>query len=164
MSGDEGRKALTRPLPVRVARCSPPAARPPATQVFLTTGGAIMKKLLILAAVGEGVTGLLLLVDPSLVVRLLAGVEITHIALVLSRLYGVSLIALGIACWPGNAPRREFYAMSTYCTVATLYLTYMGFSGLQGILMWPAVAVHAALSILLAWAWRKEQSFPAVGT
>ena len=120
-----------------------------------------MKKLLVLAAVGEGATGLILLADPAIVVRLLLGVESTGLGVVVSRIYGVSLIALGIACWPVIAPRREFYAMFTYSTAATVYLGYIGLSGFTGILLWPAVAFHATLSTLLIWMWLKEQSHPA---
>ena len=40
--------------------------------------------------------------------------------------------------------------MLTYNTVVTLYLAYLGFAvGLTGILLWPAVALHAILSILM---------------
>ena len=36
----------------------------------------------------------------------------------------------------------------------TLYLAYLGFAGgLNGILLWPAVVLHAVLSVLLARAW-----------
>ena len=66
-----------------------------------------VKKLLVLAAVGEGATGLILLADPAIVVRLLLGVESTGFGVVVSRIYGVSLIALGIACWPVNTPHRD---------------------------------------------------------
>lgn len=120
-----------------------------------------VKKLLVLAAVGEGATGLILLADPAIVVRLLLGVESTGLGVVVSRIYGVSLIALGIACWPVNTPHREFYAMFTYSTAATVYLSYIGLSGFTGILLWPAVAFHAALSTLLIWLWLKEHGHPA---
>jgi hypothetical protein len=44
--------------------------------------------------------------------------------------------------------------MLTYSAIVTLYLTYLGIAeGLVGILLWPAVALHAALSILLGRAW-----------
>jgi hypothetical protein len=42
----------------------------------------------------------------------------------------------------------------TYSAAVTLYLAYLGFAGgLSGILLWPAVVLHAVLSVLLARAW-----------
>jgi len=49
-------------------------------------------------------------------------------------------------------------------TLAMLYLAYVGFTGVVGILLRPAVAVHAGLSILLVRAWRKERRPPAAKT
>jgi hypothetical protein len=123
-----------------------------------------MKKLLALAAVSETASGLVLLVYPPIVVHLLFGAETTGAGIIMSRLAGISLIALGIACWPGNMAHRALYGMLTYSMLAMLYLAYVGVIGAAGILLWPAVAVHAGLSILLGRAWRKEQRPPAART
>ena len=120
-----------------------------------------MKKLLIFAAVSEGATGLVLLVYPPILVRLLFGAEITGAGIVMSRLAGIGLVALGVACWPGNLAHRGLYGMLTFGTLAMLYLAYIGIIGAGGILLWPAVAIHAALSVLLVRAWWKEQRLPA---
>ena len=109
-----------------------------------------MKKVLIFAAIGEAVTGLALLIVPSLVGRLLLGEELTGLALPVARVAGIALIALGIACWPGP----PLVGMLTYSAVVTLYLAYLGFAvGLTGVFLWPAVALHGVLSILLGRAW-----------
>ena len=106
-----------------------------------------MKWVLIIAAVGEAGTGLALLIVPSLVGRLLLGEELTGIAIPVARVAGIALIALGIACWPGT-PR---VGMLTYSAAVTLYLAYLGFAGgMNGILLWPAVVLHAILTALLA--------------
>ena len=40
--------------------------------------------------------------------------------------------------------------MLTYSVAVTLYLAYLGFaSGVAGVLLWPAVVVHAILTALL---------------
>ena len=116
-----------------------------------------MKKLLILAAVSEGVTGLILFVYPTIVVSLLFGAEIKDSGVVMSRIAGISLVALGIACSPGILAHRALYGMLAYSTFAMLYLAYIGVISTVGILLWPAVAVHAGLSVLLVRTWRKEQ-------
>jgi hypothetical protein len=105
-----------------------------------------MRKVLALAAIGEEATGLALLIVPSLVGRLLLGEELAGIAIPVARVAGIALIALGIACWPG----RPLVGMLTYSAAVTLYLAYVGFaSGLTGILLWPAVVLHAILTALL---------------
>ena len=107
-------------------------------------------KALIFAAVAEAATGLALLIVPSLVGQLLLGEELTGIAVPVARVAGIALIGLGVACWPGP----PLVGMLTYSTVVTLYLAYLGFAGgLTGILLWPAVALHLVLSILLGRAW-----------
>jgi hypothetical protein len=110
----------------------------------------MIKKVLILAAVGEAATGLALLIAPSLVGQLLLGEELTGVAIPVARVAGIALVALGIACWPGP----PLFGMLTYSTVVTLYLAYLGFAGgLTGVLLWPAVALHVALSVFLGRAW-----------
>jgi hypothetical protein len=114
-----------------------------------------MKKLLIFTAIAEALTGLILLVYPPIIFSLLFGAEITGAGIVVSRIAGISLLALATACWPDAMAHRALYGMMTYNILATLYFIYVGVSGEVGILLWPAVAVHAGLSILLVLAWWK---------
>jgi len=123
-----------------------------------------VRGVLALAAVSEAAAGLVLLVYPPIVLTLLIGAQITGAGIVISRITGISLIALGIACWPGSVAHRGLYGMLTYSTLAMLYLAYLGIIGGVGILLWPAVAVHGGLSILLVRAWRKGQSRPEART
>jgi hypothetical protein len=110
-----------------------------------------MKKVVVFAAVVEVVTGLALLIVPSLVGQLLLGEELADVAIPVARVTGIALIALGIACWPGPAVA----GMLVYGVVVTLYLAYLGFAGdFVGVFLWPAVLLHAALSILLGQVWR----------
>jgi hypothetical protein len=114
-----------------------------------------MKSLLILAAASEALAGLILLVYPPVVIRLLFGSEIAGAGIFMCRIAGISLIAFGVACWPDPSMFRPFFGMLTYGILATLYLVYVGIHSGAGILLWPAVAAHAGLSILLVWAWRR---------
>ena len=115
-----------------------------------------MKKLLAVAAVAEVVTGMALLVVPSLVVKLLFGAGIAEIGVVTSRFAGLALIALGVACWPFGSAPRALYGMFTYSSLATLGLLYLALGGKwNGPLLWPAVVLHALLTLLLARAWFK---------
>ena len=120
-----------------------------------------MKKVLALAAAGEAAFGLALLAYPLIVVRLLLNAEIAGAAVVISRVAGIVLIALGLACWPGRdadrSPSRALQGMLCYSMLVMLYLVYLGIRGeWVGSLLWPAVAVHALLTFLLARSWHKE--------
>ena len=109
-----------------------------------------MKQVLLLASVGEAATGLALLLVPALVGRLLLGTELTGVALPVTRVAGIALIALGVACWPGS----PLCGMLTYSAAVTLYLAYVGLAGeAAGKLLWPAVVVHAVLTVLLGRLW-----------
>jgi hypothetical protein len=109
-----------------------------------------MKSALTFVAIGEALVGLALLIAPSLVSQLLLGEQLAGAAVPIARVAGIALIALGVACWPGP----PLVGMLTYNAVVTLYLAYLGFAGdLTGVLLWPAVAVHLVLSILLARVW-----------
>ena len=112
--------------------------------------------MLALSAAGEAATGILLAASPAMVVRLLLGGDLSPAGVALGRLAGFALLALGIACWPrGSAAGGPASAMLAYSLLAALYLLALGFGGaLVGILLWPAVVVHAAFTFLLIRAWR----------
>ena len=61
-----------------------------------------MKKLLFLTGVLEVATGLALLIIPERVGHLLLGTEFSGVSIVVARILGIALIALGIACWPAR--------------------------------------------------------------
>jgi hypothetical protein len=117
-----------------------------------------INKLLAVAAAGETATGLVLLVYPPIVIRLLFGAEIAGAGLVMSRIAGIALIALGLACWPSDAAGCGICGMLTYSLLAALYLSYVAIAGeLVGILLWPAVVLHAGLTLLLTRGWFKKK-------
>ena len=121
-----------------------------------------MQKMLALAAAGEAVFGLILLSYPPIVVQFLFGAEITGAGAVMSRVAGIALIALGLTCWPGHDSgsdlSRPLSGMMCYSLLATLYLAYLGIRGeWVGVLLWPAVVVHAILTFLLVRAWLNNQ-------
>ena len=117
------------------------------------------KVLLAVAATLEAVTGLALIIAPS-IVRLLLGTDISGAALVIARMAGLGLLSLGIACWPRTeATIARVRAMLIYNLLATAYLGYLRFSKESvGELLLPAFAVHAVLAILFVGVWLKHQS------
>jgi hypothetical protein len=106
-----------------------------------------MKSALAFAAFAEAATGLALLIVPSLVGQLLLGEPLSGVAAPVARVAGIALIALGIACWSGWSP---LLGMLIYSGSVALYLAYLGtVGGLNGLLLWPAVVLHAILTALL---------------
>ncbi len=111
-----------------------------------------MKKALLVAAVGEGLTGLALLIVPSVVGVLLLGEPLTGAAAAVARVAGLGLIGLAFASWPGP----PILGMTIYSATVALYLAYLGLTGMSGVLMWPAVLAHVALTAWLVWDRRSE--------
>jgi hypothetical protein len=113
-----------------------------------------MKLLLALTAVGEAATGLVLLVYPPIVVRLLFGADATGVGVVMSRVAGAALLAIGVACWParndpgGAAQLGLLSGVLIYDLAAAAPLAYAGlFLDMAGIALWPAVVVHVVLAV-----------------
>jgi hypothetical protein len=121
-----------------------------------------LSKILTFAAVVEIGTGLVLMIDPAIVIRLLLGIEDSNAGMLVGRFFGVALLSLGVACWPGRPEPtgglQSFRAMLAYNALVALYLAYLGTAGhLGGLLLWPTVALHAILALSLAWASRNRR-------
>jgi hypothetical protein len=122
----------------------------------------VKTKILVSAAVAEAATGLALLIVPSLVGNLLLGAELTGVAIPVARVAGIALISLGAACWPGCT---ALCGMLTYGALATVYLGYIAIGGAWvGKLLWPAVVLHAVLTILLTRAWLGRNAIKSATT
>ena len=122
----------------------------------------MLRKLLAFAAVAEVGTGLALLVIPAIVVQLLIGVIEAGEGHALARLAGIALLALGLACWPSGervlSRSPAFRAMLIYNVLIVLFLTYLYVVvHVGGVLLWPAVALHAVVAVLLVWTWCEER-------
>jgi hypothetical protein len=113
-------------------------------------------RILAFGAVVEAGTGLALAIDPTIVVTLLLGGELSGVATLLGRCFGIALLSLGLACWPGRpgaaSTMPAFRGVLLYNVLIALYLAYLGTVGhLWGLLLWPAVALHAVVALLLIW-------------
>jgi O-antigen ligase len=123
-------------------------------------------RILSFAALAELGIGLVLVVEPSVIVRLLLGEPIVGLAAVLGRCFGVALVALGIACWPqassDSSSAMPRLGMAVYNALVTLYLGYLGVvSHMNGILLWPTALLHAGVALLLLWPCRGERDTQA---
>ncbi len=126
---------------------------------MIGTGAHARRKVLALSAVVETVTSLALIVAPALVVTLLLGTNDFGQLLPVARCFGVALLGLALACWPSglSAPGKGSPAlrgMLTYNFLIALFLAYLGaVEPAGGILLWPAVALHAVVALMLAGSW-----------
>jgi hypothetical protein len=116
-----------------------------------------MNRLLALAAAIEAVMGLTLMIDPSLVARLLLGNGVSGPGVAVGRVAGIALIALGLACWPtsnvAGGAAAACRAMFTYNLLVSTYLGFLGNGGQSvGRLLWPVVAIHAVMTVMFAFA------------
>ena len=118
------------------------------------TIGPDPKSLLSVTGVLEAAAGLVLLMAPSVLVELLLGAAPgTSAGVTVSRVAGVALLALGVACWlaredaAGRAAKGLVAAMLLYnvAVVAILVLAWMSL-GLFGIAFWPVVLAHTGLA------------------
>src|SRR5215469_2446841 len=129
--------------------------------------GATHALVLAVAAGVEGLTGLAMLIAPFVVTQLLLGGDIPTVAVGLVRLGGAALLALAIAAWPDAGStaqsRRSLPALLTYNLLTVVLLLFLGIRGLWlGILLWPAVMLHAFRTVLLARIWTSQVAEGAV--
>jgi hypothetical protein len=111
--------------------------------------------LLIVTALGEAGTGLLLLAWPPVLLALLLGVDqASPETTCCARVAGAALLAIGVACWIGRSDAHSFaqfgllIGVLIYDVAAAVILAYAGlYLSLAGIALWPAVVLHAALAV-----------------
>ena len=113
------------------------------------------KSLFVVTAVIETGAGLALMILPSAVVTLLLGSSLdTPAGLTLGRIAGAALLAQGVACWlarndgDSRPAAGLIVSMLLYNSAAAASLAFANVvSGLVGIALWPAVALHAAMAV-----------------
>ena len=121
------------------------------------------------AAILEIGAGIALLVEPRIVIALLLAGNEPLQAMPLGRVVGIAILALGVACWPtrqrAESGSPALRSMLIYSVLIALYLAYLfTIEHLGGVLLWPAVALHAVVALLLVWAWRGERGTKVTGT
>ena len=120
-----------------------------------------MKALFTVTAAIELGAGLALLGRPAATAMLSLGAPLEGpAALTVARVGGAGLVALAVACWfarhdsqsgdtrVNNATRGLIAAMLVYNVAAVCVLAFAGIGpGLNGAALWPAVMLHAGMSV-----------------
>ena len=128
----------------------------------------VLTKVLAFSSVVEIGTGLALMIEPALVVRLLMGNKEALEVIYVARFLGIALFALGIACWPNEQRSRSdtaaFRGMLTYNMAVASFLAYLFIvDRIGGVLLWPGVILHAIVAVIMIWVWRGESRLPVTG-
>ena len=141
------RCAGARGVASRLRRRPIPVAEKMRTASLVTTRNVLLGSL-----TAEAITGATVALAPALLSRLLFGSAVAGAGATYGRLLGVTLIALVIACWPvaPEVPPAARRAVLPYNLLAAVYLAYLGIGTRAGVLLWPAVAEHALVTLLLA--------------
>jgi hypothetical protein len=112
-------------------------------------------KILAFSVAVEIATGIASIVAPARVIELLLGTSDFGQLLPMARCFGVALLALGFACWPSRQSAAKgspaLRGSLTYNALIALFLAYFGaVERVGGVLLWPAVALHAVVALMLA--------------
>jgi hypothetical protein len=113
------------------------------------------KLLLLITALVEAATGLCLLFLPAVLFAVLLGLHRPTVDMIfVGRFAGAALFAIGIASWMARADTRTpaqqglLTGILIYEAAASMLLAFAGsILKMNGILLWPAVAIHAILAI-----------------
>src|SRR4051812_5785190 len=114
-----------------------------------------LKELFLVMAVVEGAAGLALLALPAVVLASLLGIQTAAVeTLVVSRLAGAALLAIGATCalarddTPTSAQRGLLTGILIYNVLAAVQFAYDGLAlQLTGPALWPAAVLHALLAV-----------------
>jgi hypothetical protein len=124
----------------------------------------IRKALLVVTAVVEAGAGFALLVIPTWAAELLLGEGLSSPAsFAIARIAGSALMSLGVASWICcDVERVEnpglFAGLTVYNVAVPIVLVQGWFArDLNGILLWPAVVLHAALAVWCLASLRKQR-------
>jgi hypothetical protein len=113
------------------------------------------KLFLSVTAVVEAATGLCLLILPAVLFAVLLGLDHATVdTTFVGHLAGAALLAIGIASWMARTDTRSAAQLGLltgiliYNVAATLLLAYAGaVLKMVGVLLWPAVVLHAILAV-----------------
>ena len=109
----------------------------------------------------EVLTGVGLIVAPSLLARLLFGSDLNAAGEATGRISGLVMLCLAAGCWPraASAESHALMPLAALSWLAAAFLIVTGVIGANvGTLLWPAAALHLILAILLARAWMNARA------
>lgn len=123
------------------------------------TASPSIRRILVVAAVTEALTGLFLLAFPSVFVDLLLNAEIAGAGIVAARIAGMAILSLAAACWPARIVPAVVVGMFGYNLLVAVYLIAIALQGeMVGVLLWPAAVYHTAVVVAMCVAARSTRN------
>ncbi len=124
--------------------------------------GAPSATLWVRAASGlEVLTGLGLVVAPSLLARHLFGSDLNGAGEAMGRIAGLVMVCLAAGCWPRDSEYSQSRTLTLLAALSWLAAAFLIVSGViggnVGLLLWPAAALHLILAVLLTRAWMEAR-------
>ena len=105
----------------------------------------------------EVLTGLALIVAPSLLARFLFGSDLNAAGEATGRICGLVMLCLAAGCWPRAGESGRHQALVPLVALSWLAVAFLLVTALigvnEGLLLWPAAALHLILAVLLTWTW-----------
>ena len=107
----------------------------------------LLKSVVTTAAWIEIVAGATFVTVPDVVCRLLLAATPEGLGRLLARFAGITLFALGFACLPSRVAGSHRGAVLAYNVGVIILLSWVGIATMfRGVLLWPAVVLHAAIA------------------
>ena len=101
----------------------------------------------------EVLTGLALLVAPTLVVGLLLGDGVGPIGVAVARVLGIGLLSIGVAGWESQGQDTRLGSRAGLCLynvgIVALLVMFGTAGGMTGPLLWPVAGLHALIGVVM---------------
>ncbi len=125
----------------------------------------IQRELLTIDAAGESLTGLALILAPKITARFLFGAKPNVAGVMLGRVGGVALMAIGITCWGarndrGSAARSSTLKAMTFWNAGAglLLVLFAAIAKTGSLVLWSAGVLHLALAAAFAISFRGSKA------
>ncbi len=107
------------------------------------------------SAIIEILTGVALLIAPSLIIGLLLGDGLSTTGVAVARMLGIGLLSVGVAGWESREQNKRFAPRAGLCLynigAAVVLAVFGSMSATSGILLWPVVGLHSLAGVAMLW-------------
>jgi len=107
------------------------------------------------SAIVEILTGLALLVAPTLIIGLLLGDGLGATGVAVARVLGIGLLSIGVAAWESQGQEIRLAPRAGLClyniSIAVLLAILGTTGGMHAPLLWPAAGLHGLIGAVMLW-------------
>jgi hypothetical protein len=107
------------------------------------------------AALLEGLTGIVILFAPAFAIGLLLGDGLSQTGTVVARVLGIGLLSLGVSTWENARTQAKPATRIGICIYNFGTAVVLGMSGtmgeMSGVILWPGVGLHGLIGATMLW-------------